>query len=109
MSTNPDMSAAPDERALDELSMRLTQALQILDLHVDNKLLLSLAEETTNAVGPGAGPISTFLVGYAAGSKSTDGKPETTAEVERAVSVAKQATEKSGRGGIDDGWAHTAQ
>jgi hypothetical protein len=103
------MSTAPDDRALDELSQRLTQALQILDLHVDNELLLTLAEETTNAVGPGAGPISTFLVGYAAGSTSTDGKQETTAEVERAVGVARQATQKSGGGGIDDGWAHTAQ
>jgi hypothetical protein len=91
------MSTAPNDRALDELSQRLTQALQILDLHVDNELLLTLAEETTNAVGPGAGPISTFLVGYAAGSTSTDGKQETT------------ATQKSGSGGIDDGWAHTAQ
>jgi hypothetical protein len=103
------MSTAPNDRALDELSQRLTQALQILDLHVDNELLLTLAEETTNAVGPGAGPISTFLVGYAAGSTSTDGKQETTAEVERAVDVARQATQKSGSGGIDDGWAHTAQ
>jgi hypothetical protein len=103
------VSTEADDRALEELSQRLTQALQILDLHVDHELLLGLADDTTSAVGPGAGPISTFLVGYAAGSRSTDGKRETTAEVERAVGVARQATLKTGDGGIDDGWAHTAQ
>jgi hypothetical protein len=98
-----------DPHSLDDLSQRLAQALQILDLDVDYASLLSLAEETTRAAGPGAGPISTFLVGYAAGMTSTNGKQETTDAVERAVGVARQATEKTGGGGIDDGWAHTAQ
>ena len=102
-------SPTDDARALDDLSRRLTQALQILDLEVDHALLLSLAEQATRAAGPGAGPISTFLVGYAAGMTSTDGTPESTAAVERAVGVARQATEKTGDGGVDDGWAHTAQ
>jgi hypothetical protein len=102
-------SPIDDARRLDDLSRRLTQALQILDLEVDHALLLSLADQTTRAAGEGAGPISTFLVGYAAGMTSTDGKEETTAAVERAVDVARQATEKTGSGGIDDGWAHTAQ
>jgi hypothetical protein len=98
-----------DPHSLDDLSQRLAQALQILDLEVDYALLLSLAEETTRAAGPGAGPISTFLVGYAAGMTSTSGKQETADAVERAIGVARQATEKTGDGGIDDGWAHTAQ
>jgi hypothetical protein len=102
-------SFADDPHALDELSQRLTQALQILDLEVDYPLLLSLAEETTRAAGPDAGPITTFLVGYAAGSTSTDGKRETTEAVERAVGVARQATEKTGGGSLDDGWTHTGQ
>lgn len=102
-------SPAADPRALDDLSQRLTQALQILDLEVDHALLLSLADETTKAVGPGAGPISTFLVGYAAGMTSTSGKQESTDAVARAVDVARQATRKTGDGGIDDGWANTAQ
>jgi hypothetical protein len=100
---------AADPRALDELSQRLAQALQILDLEVDHALLLSLADETTAAVGPGAGAISTFLVGYAAGMTSTSGKQESTDAVARAVGVARQATEKNGSGGPEDGWAHTAQ
>jgi hypothetical protein len=103
------MSTPDDPHALDEISQRLTQALQILDLEVDYQLLLSLADEATRAAGPGAGPISTFLVGYAAGSTSTSGKPETTDAVQRAVGVARQATEKTGGGSVDDGWAHTAQ
>jgi len=103
------MSTAADPRALDDLSRRLAQALQILDLEVDHDLLLSLADTTTKAVGPGGGPISTFLVGYAAGMTSTAGTQESSDAVERAVSVARQATEKTGDGGIEDGWAHTAQ
>ena len=98
-----------DARALEDLSQRLTQALQILDLEIDHALLLSLADETTRAVGPGGGPISTFLVGYAAGMTTTTGKQESSDAVARAVRVVRQATEKTGGGGIDDGWAHTAQ
>ena len=98
-----------DHRSLDDITRRLTQALQILDLEVDYPLLLGLAADTSRAVGPDAGPISTFLVGYAAGLTSTSGKQAATEAVERAVEVAKQATEKTGDGGVEDGWAHTAQ
>lgn len=104
------MSSSTDEtRALEDLSRRLTQALQILDLDIDYRLVLDLAAATTKAAGPLAGPISTFLVGYAAGTTTTDGKQESAAAVEHAVGVARQATEKTGDGGVDDGWAHTAQ
>jgi hypothetical protein len=103
------MSYPDDPHALDDISQRLAQALQILDLDVDYPLLLDLADATTRAAGPGAGPISTFLVGYAAGMTSTDGKQETSDAVARAVGVARQATEKTGGGGVEDGWAHTAQ
>lgn len=98
----------PDDR-LDDLSRRLTQALQILDLDVDYPLLLGLAADTSRAVGPDGGPISTFLVGYAAGLTSTSDKRSVTDAVQRAVDVARQATRKTGDGGIDDGWANTAQ
>ena len=98
-----------DHRALDDITRRLTQALQILDLEVDYPLLLGLAADTSRAVGPDAGPISTFLVGYAAGMTSTSGTQAATDAVERAVGVARQATEKTGDGGVEDGWAHTAQ
>jgi hypothetical protein len=104
-----DTATADDSRHLDDLTHRLTQALQILDLQVDYQLLLKLAAETAQAVGPDGGPISTFLVGYAAGSTGTSGKQAATDSVERAVGVARQATRKTGAGGIDDGWANTAQ
>jgi hypothetical protein len=98
----------PDGR-LEDLSRRLTQALQILDLEVDYPLLLGLAAEASRAVGPDGAPISTFLVGYAAGTTSPSGKQAAAEAVERAVGVARQATEKTGDGGVEDGWAHTAQ
>ena len=102
------LEGRPDGR-LDDLSRRLTQALQILDLEVDYPLLLGLAAETSRAVGPDGAPISTFLVGYAAGKSSPSGKQAAAEAVERAVGVARQATEKTGDGGVEDGWAHTAQ
>ncbi|WEO78584.1 DUF6457 domain-containing protein [Cryobacterium sp. SO2] len=100
---------ADDPGRLDDLSRRLTQALQILDLDVDYPLLLGLAAETARSVGPDGGPISTFLVGYAAGMTRTSGKQAVTEAVQRAVEVATQATRNTGDGGRDDGWAHTAQ
>jgi len=109
VSSHTDDSRADDPGALEDLSRRLTQALQILDLEVDYSLLLGLAEQTSRAAGAAAGPISTFLVGYAAGSTSTSGKQEATDAVAHAVEVATQATQKTGAGGIEDGWAHTAQ
>ena len=94
---------------LDDLSRRLTQALQILDLEIDYPLLLGLAADTSRAVGPDGGPISTFLVGYAACLPEVLVMPATTDAVERAVGVAREATRKTGDGGIEDGWANTAQ
>jgi len=102
----------PDDRLndrLDDHSRRLTQALQILDLEVDYALLLGLAADTSRAVGPDAGPISTFLVGYAAGMTRTSDTQAATDAVERAVDVARAAIRKTGDGSTDDGWANTAQ
>jgi hypothetical protein len=109
VSNHTDDTRPDDPGALDDLSRRLTQALQILDLEVDYRLLLGLAEQASRAAGPAAGPISTFLVGYAAGTASTSGKQEASDAVERTVEVAKQATRKTGAGGVEDGWANTAQ
>ncbi|PRY68479.1 hypothetical protein B0I08_104181 [Glaciihabitans tibetensis] len=104
--TNPD-----EERALEEWSQRLTQALQILDLRVDNDLLLKLADEASRAVNPSAGPISTFIVGYAAGRAATSGEKEATAAVRTAAQTALLVVEHgvSDRAPASDGWSDTAQ
>jgi hypothetical protein len=100
-----------DERALMEWSQRLAQALQILDLTVDHELLLKLADESSRTVDPSAGPISTFMVGYAAGLASTSGEKEVTAAVKTAAQTALLVVEHglSEQAPASDGWPDTAQ
>jgi len=102
MSTDP----ADESRELEDWSRRLSQALQILDLTVDHRLLLELATDTSAALTPSAGAISTFLVGYAAGSAATTGSTGSSEAVRDAVRIAHQSIEP---GSPDAGWADTAQ
>ncbi|MDH6238415.1 DUF6457 domain-containing protein [Cryobacterium sp. CG_9.6] len=93
------------EPELRDWSRQLTQALQILDLQVDRNLLLDLAAESS-AVSPSAGPISTFVVGYAAGLAAATGEKNATAAVETAAAVARQICATSTP---RTGWVDTAQ
>lgn len=106
-----DASAVEDERALQEWSHRLTQALQILDLKIDDERLLDLARRASDEVGPAAGPISTFVVGYAAGLAATSGEREVSAAVDTATETALRALEHgvSEQAPASDGWSDTAQ
>jgi hypothetical protein len=62
------MAAAEDEaQILDQWSHRLAQALQLLDLDFDRELILDLAGESSRSVTHAAAPITTLMVGYAAG------------------------------------------
>ncbi|MBG6215559.1 hypothetical protein RCH23_003508 [Cryobacterium sp. CAN_C3] len=93
------------EPELRDWSRQLTQALLILDLQVDRNLLLDLAAESS-AVSPSAGPISTFVVGYAAGLAAATGEKNATAAVESAAAVARQICATST---TRTGWVDTAQ
>lgn len=108
--------AMSDEEAqvLDQWSMRLTQALQILDLDVDHELLLDLARRSAESVIHPAAPVTTFLVGYAAGLEAGTGSAGTrenaAAAVTKAAGVAFQLCEDGQDGGpASKGWADTAQ
>jgi hypothetical protein len=100
-----------DARALVEWTERLTQALQILDLHVDHATLLELAEQSAREVVPSAGPVTTFLVGYAAGIASSSGEREVSAAIETAIQTAFAAVAHgvSEKAPASDGWSDTAQ
>ncbi len=99
-----------DEQALAHWGQRLSQALQILDLEVDQKLILRLADESARSAGPSAGPISTFLVGYAAALAVSSGHVASQAAVRSAVDTALKLCQNGSAGGPDmDGWAGTAQ
>jgi hypothetical protein len=105
------MTSLDDEREITEWSQRLTQALQILDLKVDHELLLRLAHESSQEINPSAGPISTFVVGYAAGLAATSGEKEADAAVRTAAHTALLALEHglSEKAPASDGWPDTAQ
>jgi hypothetical protein len=81
-----------EARILAQWSERLADALQILDLEVDQELLLDLARKSASSVVHAAAPVTTFMVGYAAGLESRLGSGEGTeasaAAVSRAADVA---------------------
>jgi hypothetical protein len=109
------MAADDDElRILDEWSQRLAQALQILDLEVDHELLLELARKSAASVIHAAAPVTTFMVGYAAGLEAVTGSAGFTASsaaaVSKAADVAFQLCGDGADGGpASKGWADTAQ
>jgi len=95
------------ERELGQWSRSLAEALQILDLEVEDQAILTLAEKASGAVGPSAGTISAFLVGFAAGQGATNGKTSVEASVNSAIGVTERLLENEHWG--RDGWAGTAQ
>jgi uncharacterized protein DUF6457 len=99
-----------EDSALREWSSRLIQALQILDLEVDHEKVIELAEESSRSVGPHAGALSAFIVGYAAGTASTGDRKSTHGAVVTAADKVIQLAGDGESGGPDDsGWAKTAQ
>jgi hypothetical protein len=103
--------AAPDdeERTLSEWSRTLAQALQILDLEVDHPRIVEVAERSSHLLTPHAGAISAFLVGYAAGSVTTEGRGETSAAVEKAAKTVLTVIEKDEETQEQAGWTGSAQ
>ncbi|HEY8754426.1 MAG TPA: DUF6457 domain-containing protein [Arthrobacter sp.] len=108
--------ALNDEEAqiLEQWTHRLTQALQILDLKVDPELILDLARKSADSVTHAAAPLTTFLVGYAAGLEAGTGsagsKSASAASITKAADVALQLCEDARHqepGG--KGWTHSAQ
>ena len=98
-----------EDLALAQWSRRVTQALQILDLEVDTQAILKLAEES-RTVSPSAGPISTFIVGFAAGQATNSGKRNVQSAVEAAVAKVHGLVDDGTEGGPDSkGWVDSAQ
>lgn len=87
-----------EARILAQWSERLADALQILDLEVDQELLLDLARKSASSVVHAAAPVTTFMVGYAAGLESRLGSGEgpeaSAAAVSRAADVAFRLCEE---------------
>jgi hypothetical protein len=109
------MGVNDDEaQVLEQWTQRLAQALQILDLEVDQELLLDLARKSATSVIHAAAPVTTFMVGYAAGLAAGNGsagsKEASAAAVAQAAGVASRLCEDGADGGPSGlGWADTAQ
>lgn len=99
-----------EEQELSHWSQRLTQALQILDLEVDQKLVARLADGSASAVNQAAGPVTALLVGYAAGLAARSGNATPGEAVQSAADVALRLCEDGADGGPDsEGWSSTGQ
>jgi hypothetical protein len=99
-----------EDSSLRHWSSRLIQALQILDLEVDHEKIVQVAEESAKAVGPHADAISAFIVGFAAGTASTEGRKSVHEAVDAASNKVLQLCEDGESGGPDErGWAKRAQ
>jgi hypothetical protein len=109
------MALNDDEaQLLEQWTHRLTQALQILDLKADPELILDLARKSADSVTHAAAPITTFLVGYAAGLEAGTGsagsKAASSASITKAADVALQLCEDARhREPGAQGWTHSAQ
>lgn len=103
-----------EAQILAQWSNRLAQALQLLDLDVDQELLLQLARKSATSVTHAAAPVTTFMVGYAAGLEAGTGSAGSKAasgdSIRRAADVAFQLCDDGADGGpAGRGWADTAQ
>lgn len=70
-------------------SETLTEALDVSELTVDVKAVLALAADAAHAVIRPAAPLTTFIVGYAAGLAAASGTPPESA-VRDAAEVARR-------------------
>lgn len=98
------------DQDLADWSHRLIQALQILDLKVDQQLVARLADESSRAVNGRAAPVTALLVGYAAGLRAHGSSASPQEAVQSAADVALRLCEHGTEGGPDsEGWSRTAQ
>lgn len=79
-----------DDEALREWSARLVKALEIDGFEVDLKTVLGLAGRAAHAVLRPAAPLTTFVVGYAAGLAAGSGKASSDEAVKAATDVGFQ-------------------
>ena len=101
---------AVDEEILKQWTRRLSQALQIVDLNLDNHLVLNVADEAADAVSPMAAPIATFMVGYAAGLAAANPTMPSPAAIARAADIVITLCQQPEDENPDaSGWANTAQ
>jgi hypothetical protein len=99
-----ERSREGDDEALQEWSARLAKALGLDDFEVDLKTVLGLAGRAAHAVLRPAAPLTTYVVGYAAGLAAGSGSASSADAVKSATDVAFQLCreEMAATGGAPD-------
>ncbi|GAB3038831.1 NTP transferase domain-containing protein [Parafrigoribacterium mesophilum] len=87
---NPGMSREDEDELLKRWSARLVEALAVEGLEVDLKGVLGLAGRAAHSVLRPAAPLTTFVVGYAAGLTVGAGQATSEAAVKAALDVGFQ-------------------
>lgn len=77
------------KQILEPWCRRLTEALELNGLDVDIDEVLALAGEAAHTVVRPAAPLTTFIVGFAAGCASATGQATDTVAIRSAVEVAR--------------------
>lgn len=81
------------QRTLTEWGELLTIALQLQGLRIDSEAVLSVAGTVAHAVLRPAAPLTTFVLGYAAGLKADLPAISQEAELKRAIAVVEKLCE----------------
>jgi molybdopterin-guanine dinucleotide biosynthesis protein A len=87
---NQGMSREEEDALLEQWSARLVEALAVEGLDVDIKSILGLAGRAAHSVLRPAAPLTTFIVGYAAGLSVGAGQTTSEAAVKSALDVGFQ-------------------
>lgn len=87
---NRDEARAREDELLRQWTQRVVEALDITGLEVDIQSVLGLAGRAAHSVVRPAAPLTTFVVGYAAGIAAASGALSSSAAVTAASDVALQ-------------------
>ena len=102
--------SSEEGNALREWSNHLVQALQLLDLDLDIEKIVELARKSEESVSPHAGAVSAFVVGYAAGTASTNSRKEVEDAIDAAIDTARRVADRMAPGASEyPAWHKTAQ
>ncbi|HEV7167311.1 MAG TPA: DUF6457 domain-containing protein [Micrococcaceae bacterium] len=80
------------EEVLDEWVRTLLQAFEIPDTDIDTNAVLKLAGEAAHAIVRPAAPLTTYIVGYAAGLAAGSGQAPDAVAMRSAFEVAGRVT-----------------
>lgn len=98
-----------EDRILADWVRQLADALQILELDVDQKAILGLAGKAAHTVLRPAAPLTTFVVGYAAGLAAAGGTNHESAVTKATETALQLLRDGAVNSSSNKGWTSTGQ